>query len=174
MMQIGKSGIHIKKSHKGDFTDYCGGKVTNACIAKGKASSNPKIRKQATFAANARTWKHQYGGAFNGPTAESVVNAAKKMRLEDEQNLKKIINNNMQSITDVMNPVATALAQQIGDSYSNWQLRKNAKDYTQKQADEARNQIDIKAQELNKSLQEYNPNKQLNKYFKSWLGTMTT
>lgn len=56
------SGIHIKEKNKGKFTDYCGGKVTSACIAKGKSSSNPAIRKRATFAANARKWKHQEGG----------------------------------------------------------------------------------------------------------------
>ena len=49
-----KSGIHIKKANKGKFTDYCGGKVTNECIQRGKRSSNPKIRRRATFAANAR------------------------------------------------------------------------------------------------------------------------
>jgi len=27
-----KGGIHIKKSNKGKFTDYCGGKVTEDCI----------------------------------------------------------------------------------------------------------------------------------------------
>lgn len=58
----GGSGIHIKKANRGKFTDYCGGKVTSACIAKGKASSSPTIRKRATFAANARKWKHQNGG----------------------------------------------------------------------------------------------------------------
>lgn len=57
-----KSGIHIKKANRGKFTDYCGGKVTSECIARGKASSNPTIRKRATFAANARKWKHQNGG----------------------------------------------------------------------------------------------------------------
>ena len=57
-----KSGIHIKKANRGKFTDYCGGKVTSECIAKGKRSPNPAIRKRATFAANARKWKHQYGG----------------------------------------------------------------------------------------------------------------
>jgi hypothetical protein len=46
--------IHIKKENRGKFTDYCGGKVTSECIARGKASSNPAIRKRATFAANAR------------------------------------------------------------------------------------------------------------------------
>ena len=56
------SGIHIKKENRGKFTDYCGGKVTSECIAKGKNSSNPTIRKRATFAANARKWKHKEGG----------------------------------------------------------------------------------------------------------------
>lgn len=56
------SGIHIKEENKGKFTSYCGGKVTNECIQKGKNSSNPAIRKRATFAANARKWKHEDGG----------------------------------------------------------------------------------------------------------------
>ena len=54
--------IHIKKKNRGKFTDYCGGKVTQECIEKGKKSSDPKIRKRATFAANARKWKHKNGG----------------------------------------------------------------------------------------------------------------
>ena len=57
-----KGGIHIKKKNRGKFTEYCGGKVTEECIRKGKNSSNPTIRKRATFAANARKWKHQEGG----------------------------------------------------------------------------------------------------------------
>ena len=56
------SKIHIKKKNRGKFTDYCGGTVTSECIARGKRSSSPTIRKRATFAANARKWKHQYGG----------------------------------------------------------------------------------------------------------------
>lgn len=63
-----KSGIKIKKSHKGKFTEYCGGKVTDECIQRGKNSSDPAIRKRATFAKNARAWKHQSGG--NLPFAE--------------------------------------------------------------------------------------------------------
>lgn len=54
-------GIHIKKANRGKFTEYCGGKVTSACIAKGKRSSSPAVRKRATFAANARKW-HADGG----------------------------------------------------------------------------------------------------------------
>jgi len=47
-----KSGnkIHIKKANRGKFTEYCGGKVTQECINRGKNSSDPKIRKRATFA----------------------------------------------------------------------------------------------------------------------------
>ena len=54
--------IHIKKANRGKFTEYCGGKVTSECIAKGKRSSNPAVRKRATFAANARKWHHAFGG----------------------------------------------------------------------------------------------------------------
>jgi len=53
-----KRGIHIKKSHEGRFTEYCGGKVTSECIARGKRSPNPKVRRMATFAGNARKWRH--------------------------------------------------------------------------------------------------------------------
>jgi len=59
------SGIHIKKKNRGKFTDYCSGKVTEECIQRGKHSSDPKIRKRATFAANARKWHHKDGGSIN-------------------------------------------------------------------------------------------------------------
>ena len=52
------SKIHIKKKNRGKFTDYCGGKVTDSCIRRAKASGNPTLVKRATFAANARKWKH--------------------------------------------------------------------------------------------------------------------
>lgn len=54
--------IHIKKANRGKFTKYCGGKVTSECIAKGKRSNDPAVRKRATFAANARKWHHALGG----------------------------------------------------------------------------------------------------------------
>lgn len=50
------SKIYIKKENRGKFTDYCGGKVTNECIRRAKASGNKKLVKRATFAANARKW----------------------------------------------------------------------------------------------------------------------
>ena len=59
------SGIHIKKSQVGSFTKYCKGKVTNECIERGKHSQDPKIRKKAVFAQNARKWKHLLGGELN-------------------------------------------------------------------------------------------------------------
>jgi len=59
----GKSGIYIKPSKRGSFTAWCkrrgyGGVVNSRCIAAGKASGNAAIRKKATFAANARKFKH--------------------------------------------------------------------------------------------------------------------
>jgi hypothetical protein len=57
-------GIHIKKKNRGKFTEYCGGKVTSECIARGKRSSNPTTRKRATFAQNARNW-NAFGGWLN-------------------------------------------------------------------------------------------------------------
>ena len=48
--------IRIKKENRGKFTEYCGGKVTEECIRRGKNSPNPAIRKRATFAANAKKW----------------------------------------------------------------------------------------------------------------------
>ena len=85
------SGIHIKKKNRGKFTDYCGGQVTQECINKGKHSSNPAIRKRATFADNARHFKHKDGGkAFiNGvsildsnPNAYKYVKKKYKMAQE--------------------------------------------------------------------------------------------
>ena len=57
--------IKIKKKNRGKFTDYCGGEVTQKCIDKAKKSKNPTLRKRATFADNARKWKHKDGGNIN-------------------------------------------------------------------------------------------------------------
>ncbi len=109
--------INIKKSNRGKFTDYCGGKVTNECIVKGKASKNPAIRKMATFAANARTWKHQQGGFFNGPTIESMINQIRQMRKMDEDRQKSQLQNNLvqgQSLGQTLSPITEALASKFG------------------------------------------------------------
>lgn len=59
------SKIQIKKENRGKFTDYCGGEVTQKCIDKAKQSENKKLVKRATFAENAKTWKHQQGGQLH-------------------------------------------------------------------------------------------------------------
>lgn len=68
LVELMKKGskIHIKPSQKGSFTKYCNGKVTEECIRRGKNSPNPKIRKKAVFAQNARSWakKHALGGSL--------------------------------------------------------------------------------------------------------------
>lgn len=53
--------IYIKPQNRGKFTEYCGGKVTSECIARGKKSSSAAVRKRAVFAENARRW-HSLGG----------------------------------------------------------------------------------------------------------------
>lgn len=65
-IEVYKKGnkIHIKKENRGKFTKYCNGNVTSECIQRGKNSSDPKIRKMATFAANSRRWKHENGGTI--------------------------------------------------------------------------------------------------------------
>lgn len=83
LIPIGKSGIHIKKKNRGKFTEYCGGKVTDACIRRAKASGNSKLVKRATFAANARKWKHQEGGVMkyqNPPGPITATNESTYVR----------------------------------------------------------------------------------------------
>lgn len=78
--------IHIKKENRGKFTEYCGGKVTSECIAKGKKSKSATIRKRATFAANARKWKHESGGNVHNPFhTVSVLDGTKNV---DRKTLK--------------------------------------------------------------------------------------
>ena len=58
----GGSGIHIKPSHKGllhkDLGMKSGKPIPEAKLEKAKNSSNPAVRKRATFAENAKHWKH--------------------------------------------------------------------------------------------------------------------
>ena len=62
MKKGGKSNIHIKKSMEGTFTEWCRrhgfGGVTDACIQAGLKCKDPRIRKKANFARNARKFKH--------------------------------------------------------------------------------------------------------------------
>ena len=54
--------IHIKASHKGRLHRALGvkqgQKIPASKLAAAKHSSSAAVRKQATFAANARKWKH--------------------------------------------------------------------------------------------------------------------
>lgn len=58
-----KSGIRIKKSHQGRLRKSAGTKkgkkIPVSKLRKMKNSSNPKTRKRATFALNARKWKNR-------------------------------------------------------------------------------------------------------------------
>ena len=95
ILSFKKGGIHIKKKNRGKFTSYCGGNVTAECIARGKHSSNPAIRKRATFAANARKWKHQEGGIMDAdPDAryakEWMVNWVKGRRGLLDKNIDQL------------------------------------------------------------------------------------
>ena len=47
MKGLGK--INIKPENKWLFTEYCGGKVTNECIAQGKKSKDHAIRKKSSL-----------------------------------------------------------------------------------------------------------------------------
>lgn len=55
-------GIHIKKSHHGllhkNLGVAQGHKIPAKALTKAKHSSNPAVRKRATFAINAKKWHH--------------------------------------------------------------------------------------------------------------------
>lgn len=72
--------INIKKKNKGLFTKYCGGNVTSECIRKGKNSPDPKIRKRATFAANARKWKRKNGGILTNYNIDKLNDLLKDFK----------------------------------------------------------------------------------------------
>ena len=96
--------IHIKESQKGSFTRWCGGNVTSECIQRGKNSSNPKIRKKATFAANARKWKHKDGG--------QILKADEGTKLTTGQKIGNFFNSNWGSfLTDTASNLFSAKQQ---------------------------------------------------------------
>ena len=130
------SGIHIKKKNRGSFTRWCGGNVTEECIRRGKASSNPKIRKKATFADSARKWKHQFGGniiipndvynpnAFGGVFAQVMLGRQQDAQMvEQERELKQqeaLLNTqNIQQKADITNSIFN-----IGQMLLNYYLNK--------------------------------------------------
>ena len=56
-----KRKIRIKPENRGKFLQWCKrhghASVTSSCIAAAKRSKDPRVRKMANFAANARKWK---------------------------------------------------------------------------------------------------------------------
>ena len=153
------SGIHIKPSKRGSFTRWCGGNVTEECIRKGKNSPNTAIRKKATFADNARHFKHKKGGkAFvNGvnvldsnPDAYKYVKKKVKMRQQGGLIPQEIIwINNNPSITD-----------------ANRIFKHN--NSIQQQTDEYNNQKQQELKEINEEAQRYSSflNEGINYLFK--------
>ena len=106
---VSRAKRNIKKENRGKFTDYCGGKVTSECIAKGKRSSNPTIRKRATFAANARKWKHKFGGlinyAANGGNSKNWFNGVGNWLNKNSGTISNIGNT---AISTIVNSVSAA------------------------------------------------------------------
>lgn len=111
--------IHIKESQKGTFTKWCGGNVTDECIQRGKNSSNPKIRKKATFAANARKWKHKDGGIIKAATG-TQVNTDTTNNNNSKINWKSLLNTGVdyigQMLPSILNSSGNSSSQQISDT----------------------------------------------------------
>lgn len=73
---MAKSKIYIKPSKRGSFTSWCKshgyGGVNSKCIAAGK-NAGGAIAKKATFAANARKWRHADGGMITDDNIEEFL-----------------------------------------------------------------------------------------------------
>ena len=114
------SGIHIKKSHEGRFTEYCGGNVTEECIRRGKNSPDPKIRKQAVFAQNARKFKHQDGGSIYGASQiQTNGNLSQQWKQQQEmavQNFNQSVEQKKQLDEMKRMQESQALGQSIGQT----------------------------------------------------------
>ena len=105
------SGIHIKKKNRGKFTEYCNGKVTQECIDKAKRSNNPTLRKRATFAENARAWKHKKGGLIpKCQKGESLLSKAKSLVKKTYNDVIDFFTPEIDNTTPVLND---------GDSHNN-------------------------------------------------------
>lgn len=75
------SGIHIKKSHEGRLHKALGvpegQPIPAAKLAAAKKSSDPAIRKEATFAINAKGFNHT-GGAKKPAAKKSTSSTTRK------------------------------------------------------------------------------------------------
>lgn len=158
--------ILIKKSHRGKFTEYCDGKVTEECIDKGKKSKDPKIRKQATFAQNARKWKHQQGGVaattnsltdvqINGKALTQEELQKKQQdaltqysQQQEQEQLKQF--QHQQDVQNTYNKVSNA-TQQMGSAvsqYANEKLNKKA----EQQVNDFKKNLEIEQDPIRKEI----------------------
>lgn len=118
------SGIHIKKKNRGKFTSYCGGKVTDECIQKGKNSSNPAIRKRATFADNARHFKHKDGGIIKAGFGQKLSNTVNKIGDFFNSNTGKgLLNLGMQAFGTIKGSIDANNYSSSFDAETNSQLK---------------------------------------------------
>lgn len=86
-----KGGIHIKKKNRGKFTEYCGGKVSEECIARGKKSKNPLTRRRANFASVVRKWKHDNGGILKALDYAKSITKKARLLTRTGSNLKNCL-----------------------------------------------------------------------------------
>ena len=123
-ISFGKSGIHIKKQNEGKFTEYCGGKVTQACIDKAKASGNSKLVKRAVFAENSRHWKHQKGGTLTQKIKLEDGNYLEVSNLDKDQLAGKKPIGTYKGVPQYLKGDGTA-----GPSYKGKQIKKGQKGF---------------------------------------------
>lgn len=136
LISLGKSGIHIKKKNEGKFTSYCGGKVTDACIAKAKSSGNPTLVKRAVFAENARKWKHKDGGTLKFASGNALWkrNANRQWEaLSDESGVRKgtiatqgTISKDRNGSISTQNSAKRKFIRTGGDSTAKWNNKTNS------------------------------------------------
>ena len=137
------SGIHIKKKNKGKFTSYCGGKVTDECIQKGKNSSNPAIRKRATFAANARKWKHKEGGVIKAQEGTKTNFFQKANNFLNSDLGKGLSNSLINGIGNIVSSAKATKAVNAQNEALDAQLKAHkAKTFIEKYNENLQNQVD--------------------------------
>lgn len=135
-----KNGSHIKKKNRGKFTEYCNGKVTNECIARGKRSSDPAVRKMATFAQNSRKWKRgqiikseegsktstwkKIGNFLSSDNGQSLLNGAFNLysNLQSTQANNKMIQANADAQKAENEANLAAVQEQLLSQYQNDKL----------------------------------------------------
>ena len=148
--------IHIKESQRGSFTKWCGGNVTSECIQKGKNSSNPKIRKKATFAANARKWKHESGGLLK--FEDGGKNAAPSTKFLSKQWFKNAGNNIGNFLTSDTGKGLLDIGQNILSGYTDY---RNASNLLDSQVEQSKASLEQSYQDM---MQEAMKNRILKQY----------